>query len=520
MSDELHGGVCLGDLLALAVERFPDRVALIDGERSLTYREMAARVSRIVQALHARGIRRGDGLVQLATNRAEAPLVHYACYVAGIRYTPLHPLGSLDDHVFITGDAEAKALVIDAAAFPDHGATLAERAGVARVLTLGPANYGEDLLALAEDCAPGPVTVEAERDDIALIAYTGGTTGRSKGVVHRQRSLVQNIMMTLAEWEWPEEIRLLAATPITHAVGAMMLPAFLRGGTVVLHKGFDADAFLDAVERHRITATFLVPTMVYVLLDHPRIAETDLSSLDMVVYGAAPMSPARLQEAMEVFGPVFMQLYAQTEAPNTVTALRKTDHDPAHPERLASCGRPLAGIRVRLLDDDLNEVPVGDVGEICVRGPLVMEGYWKRPEETEATLRGGWLHTGDLARRDEHGYIYIVDRAKDMIVSGGFNVYPREIEDVLTAHPGVSMAAVIGVPDPKWGEAVKAIVVKRPEAAVTADELIALVREKKGPVYAPKSVEFDDDLPVTPLGKPDKKAVRARYWAGQERQVG
>lgn len=520
MSGDLHGGVCVGDLLALSVQRWPDRVALIEGERHITYREMGAWVSRIVRALDARGIRRGDGLVQLSTNRAEAALVHYACYAAGIRYTPLHPLGSLDDHVFITGDAEAKALVIDAPAFPGHGASLAWQAGTEQVLTLGAADYGEDLIALAEACAPGPVEVGAERDDIALIAYTGGTTGRSKGVVHRQRSLVQNIVMTLAEWEWPEEIRLLAATPITHAVGAMMLPAFLRGGTVVLHKGFDADAFLDAIERHRITATFLVPTMVYVLLDHPRIGRTDLSSLDMVVYGAAPMSPARLREAMDVFGPVFMQLYAQTEAPNTVTSLRKTDHDPAHPERLASCGRPLAGIRVALLDEDMNEVPVGEVGEICVRGPLVMEGYWKRPEETEATLRGGWLHTGDLARRDEDGYIYIVDRAKDMIVSGGFNVFPREVEDVLTGHPGVAMAAVIGVPDPKWGEAVKAVVVKRSDAAVTADELIALVREKKGPVYTPKTVEFDDDLPVTPLGKPDKKAVRARYWEGQERQVG
>ena len=305
----------------------------------------------------------------------------------------------------------------------------------------------------------------------------------------------------------------------THAAGVMIAPAMLRGGTVVLEPGFDAAGWLGAVERHRITATFLVPTMIYMLLDHAQTRTRDLASLEMIVYGASPMAPARLAEGIEVFGPVFSQLYAQTEAPNTVTALRMSDHDPDNPERLASCGSPLAGIQVALLDDDGNEVPTGAVGEICVRGPLVMAGYWKRAEETAEAFRGGWLHTGDMARCDEDGFLYIVDRAKDMIISGGFNVYPREVEDVLASHPAVAEAAVIGVPDEKWGEAVKAIVVLKPGAAVTAEELTALVREKKGPVQASKSLEFADDLPLTPLGKPDKKALRARYWQGQERQV-
>jgi fatty-acyl-CoA synthase len=223
---------------------------------------------------------------------------------------------------------------------------------------------------------------------------------------------------------------------------------------------------------------------------------------------------------MRRLGPVFMQLYGQSEAPNCVTVLHTYEHDPElHPERLASCGTPIGWSVVRLLDDDGNEVPVGEVGEICVRGPLVMPGYWNKPEETARALRHGWLYTGDLARRDADGFIYIVDRSKDMIITGGFNVYPREVEDVLTHHPAVAAAAVIGVPDAKWGEAVKAVVVLKPGARAQAEELIALVREHKGPVQAPKSVDFADVLPLTGLGKLDKKALRAKYWAGQARGV-
>jgi fatty-acyl-CoA synthase len=289
---------------------------------------------------------------------------------------------------------------------------------------------------------------------------------------------------------------------------------------VIVERGFDASRFAALVARHRATMTFLVPTMIYRLLDEPGLDAAALAGLEVVIYGAAPISPARLAEAVRRFGPVFMQLYGQTEAPNAITALRRADHDPdRHPERLASCGVPIGPSRVALLDEDGREVPHGEVGEICVRGPLVTAGYWNRPEETAHAYRHGWLHTGDMARSDADGFLYIVDRSKDMIVTGGFNVFPREIEDVLTTHPAVAAAGVIGVPDPQWGEAVKAVVVLRPGASVDAAELIALVREAKGPVQAPKSVEFVDALPVTGLGKPDKKALRARYWGGAARAV-
>jgi fatty-acyl-CoA synthase len=264
----------------------------------------------------------------------------------------------------------------------------------------------------------------------------------------------------------------------------------------------------------------LVPTMLYTLMDHADFATRDLSSLETVYYGAAAMSPARLREAITKLGPIFFQYYGQAEAPMTICVLRKDEHDVDDLARLATCGRPVPWVHVKLLDDAGEEVPRGEPGEICVRGPLVMRGYWNKPEQTAEALAGGWLHTGDIAREDEDGFYTIVDRKKDMVVTGGFNVFPREVEDVISAHPAVANVAVIGVPDERWGEAVKAVVVLRPGESVEEGELIEAVKAAKGSVHAPKTVDFVDEIPVSPLGKPDKKALRARYWQDTDRQVG
>jgi fatty-acyl-CoA synthase len=263
----------------------------------------------------------------------------------------------------------------------------------------------------------------------------------------------------------------------------------------------------------------LVPTMIYVLLDHAHLSGADLSSLEVLYYGAAAMSPSRLEEGITRLGPIFFQFYGQAECPMTITVLRKEEHTVGDPQRLASCGRPVPWLDVALLDEDGQTVADGEPGEICVRGPLVMKEYLNKPEQTAEAFKFGWLHTGDVARADEEGFLTIVDRKKDMIVTGGFNIFPRELEDVLSSHPGVSAAAVIGVPDEKWGEAVKAVVVRRPGAEVAESELIAMVKERKGSIAAPKSVDFVDAIPLSPLGKPDKKSLRARYWEGAGRMV-
>jgi fatty-acyl-CoA synthase len=259
--------------------------------------------------------------------------------------------------------------------------------------------------------------------------------------------------------------------------------------------------------------------MIYVMLDHPRLGKTDLSSLELLLYGASPMSPTRLVEGLERIGPIFSQLYGQTEC-YPVSVLRKEDHDKRRPELFGSCGFPLASCTVSLRDESNQEVKQGEAGEICVRSTHTMEKYWKRPEQTAEAFAGDWLHTGDIARADERGYLYIVDRKKDMIVSGGFNIYPREVEDVISSHPDVAMVAVIGVPHEKWGEAVTALVVGKEGTRPAAEVLIQLVKDRKGGTHAPKKVEFVDSLPLTAVGKVDKKVLRAKFWEGRDRMVG
>jgi fatty-acyl-CoA synthase len=326
-------------------------------------------------------------------------------------------------------------------------------------------------------------------------------------------------LLVSAEWEWPAETRFLATTPISHAAGGMLRPVMFRGGYTRLLQGFDPETFCRTVQTERITCALMVPTILYTLLDYPGLRDYDLSSLEMLIYGAAPMLPGRLRQALEVFGPIFVQLYGQTEAPQCIATLRKVDHDVRHPERLASCGLPSAGLDVRLFDAGMNEVPTGMPGEICVRGPLVMEGYWKQPQATAEAFRGGWLHTGDVAIRDRDGFMTIVDRTKDLIISGGVNIYPREVEDALHSHQAVAMAAVIGVPDPKWGEAVTAFVVLKSGVCAAVDELRAHVRDRKGAPWTPKAIHFLERLPLTGLGKIDRKALRAPFWPSSGRQV-
>ncbi|HSW18553.1 MAG TPA: AMP-binding protein [Ramlibacter sp.] len=516
----LHQTSTFAELYRSAFKAFAHREALVGSGVRMSYRELEQQCHRMVRCLQALGLKRQDGIAVLATNRPESVAAIIASHLMGLIYTPLHPLGSEEDQAFILVDAKVKALVVDVPRHAERGMALAQRQLAPHVLTLGPASYGADLLAASSGLDGSDIALDVRPDDIVKIAYSGGTTGQSKGIVHHQRTVVTSALQQLACWEWPQEVRFLAATPVSHAAGAMILTTFLLGGTVHLLERFTPGGFLQAVAAERITTTFLVPTQIYGLLDSPELSEHDLASLRLVLYGAAPMAPARLRQALGRLGPVFAQVYGQAEAPMTISYLRRDEHDLDRPELLGSCGRSLPGNQVRLLDAHHAEVAVGEIGELCVRGPLVMSGYLDRPEETAKAFAGDWLHTGDVARRDADGYLYLVDRAKDMIISGGFNVYSSEVESCLAQHPGVALSAVIGVPHEKWGEAVMAVVVAKEGARIEAAELIAFVTARKGVVQAPKVVSFVDALPLTALDKVDKKALRARYWAGQDRQVG
>ena len=519
--NQIHSGGTVGSLVVGAVARFGDRPAIADGNIRWSYREFGDAVGRFVSLFRSIGLCKGNAVSILSSNRAESWAAISAAMVMGLRYTPLHPMAAEDDHAFIIEDADIDALIVESGKFAARGIAIRNRVpGLKHLLSFGAVEGARDLLAEMADAKPAPLVDESDTDSIAWLAYTGGTTGRSKGVMIPHRAVITMAVILYADWDWPAEIRFLAATPISHAAGVTLYPVLLRGGFVRLVQGFETEAYCRVVQEEKITAAFLVPTLIYALIDAAQLrARFDLSSLDMIVYGAAPMSPDRLREGIGIFGSIFVQLYGQTEAPQCVTTMRKIDHDDSKPGRLGSCGRPNPLVDVKLFDADMREVAVGQPGEICVRGTLVMDGYWKRPEATEEAFRGGWLHTGDVAVKDAEGYLYIVDRTKDMIISGGFNIYPREVEDALMSHQAVASAAVIGIPDAKWGEAVKAFVVLKPGANNNAAELQAHVKDKRGAPWSPKTIDFVDTIPVTGLGKIDRKVLRAPYWEGRTRGV-
>ncbi len=519
-STDLHRLVTHSELLVNSLRRFPNREAFRQDELSWTYRETEARLARFVRVLQDCELGRGQGVGVLSPNRPEVWLSQAGAGLAGGRYTALHPMGSFSDHEYACNEAALRILLVD----PDY----AERAGalldacpsIETVLTFGPSDVGRDVNALAEavgaaTLSPGPNGPE----DISWLLYTGGTTGVPKAAMLPEASVAQMAFSVSIGWDLPKERRYLACAPITHAAGMLITPTLMAGGTVVLQRGFDPTRWLEEIAAEQATLALLVPTMIYAVLDHPKLEATDFSHLETIMYGASPMSPARLIEGIERIGPVFAQLYGQTECGGIATSLWREHHDIDHVDRLSSCGVTMPGARVEVLDEDGNVLPTGEAGEICVQGPSVMRGYFKQPELTAETIVDGWLRTGDMAVRDEEGFFTIVDRKKDMIVSGGFNVFPREIEDVLSSHASVSTVAVIGVPDEKWGEAVKAIVVARPGETVDAEALIGLVKERKGSVYAPKTIDVVESLPLTAVGKPDKKVLRAQYWGEAGRGV-
>jgi fatty-acyl-CoA synthase len=510
----VHAPTTSADLLIRALDRNRAHPAVYVGERALTCAEMSDQISRYVQAFAVWGLREGSRVAVLSANRPEVLFLMGANMIVGTQSIALHPLASLDDHAYILADAEVETLFYDPDGYEERAASLYERvANLTRIVALGHSSSFLDLPSAAAKF--GVTRLRATRVDptaIRQIGYTGGTTGRPKGVVITDANLTAMTAIQMAEWQWPDKMRFLCATPLSHAGQAFFIPTLLRGGTLIVQPRFDPDLLIDAIDRYRVTSTMLVPTMIYGLLDYLAEAHNrDLSSLQTIYYGASAISPTRLAEGLERLGPIFFQFYGQVECPMTISVLRREQHLAADPQRLASCGKPVAWLDVALLDDEGQPTPAGQPGEICVRGPLVMREYLNQPEQTAQAFRYGWLHTGDIARADDEGYLSIVDRKKDMVVTGGFNVFPREVEDALAAHTDVAAAAVFGVPHDKWGEAVKAVVVRKKGRDVNAAELIAWVKDRKGTVAAPKAIEFVDAIPLSALGKPDKKQLRARY---------
>jgi acyl-CoA synthetase (AMP-forming)/AMP-acid ligase II len=519
-------GYTVGKLYDWAAEHFSGRTAIVKGERRITYRELREKANQLGNALLSRGLQKGDRVATLTPNCPESVILDYGLAKAGLAQVILHEgIVVPADNAYMANDSEAGVLIYHAMYTPHVEEMRPQLKSVKHFLCISegatiPSHSNDFYQSISSQPTTDP-PVEVSEDDMLSIYYTGGTTGVPKGCVHASRNRVYTYLTALAELGLGTRHTFLHVAPMSHASNVFMMPVCLRGGTQVILDRFSPELFLETVEKEKVTATFIVPTILYRILDFPQLTKYDFSSLNTLIYGASPIGPERLREALRLFGAIFVQDYGMTEAPMFLTVLSKEDHivSPGEEERLASCGKPTLMCQLRLVDDQDNDVPLGEAGEIAVRTPNMMIGYLNKPEETAETMRNGWLHTGDVGRRDEEGYIYILDRKKDMIISGGWNVYPKEIEATLHEHPAVADVAVIGVPDPNWGEAVKAIVVLHSGKTATGDELIQFCKEKKGSIKTPKSVEFVDHIPLTSVGKHDKKALRERYWKAEKRRV-
>ncbi|PRZ44302.1 acyl-CoA synthetase (AMP-forming)/AMP-acid ligase II [Antricoccus suffuscus] len=512
------------ELIRRGAERYADRTALVyvDGvnaDRALTYREVNDASNQIANVLIARGIAKGQRVALLIGNGPWSVSVDFACVKAGVTRVPLNGRLSLAEHQHMLEETESTVLIHDEA-LTGRAEELLSHLPQITALGLGApaAGGGDDLLEVIADVPADDPRVPLDPSDPLMWLYTSGTTGKLKAVEHTQGSyagIVANILANLVSPGLSSSM--LHAASLVHASGTFVVPYWLRGGLSVVLPGFDPKLYVATIEKYKITEVNLVPTMIGMLFTTGVLDGADTTSLDTIVYGASPMPRPVLQNAIDHWGPKLVQYYGQTEAPLCMTVLDKDDH--ADPALWASCGHPTVDAEIELTDDDGNVVPDGEIGEIRVRAPFGMSGYTNAPElNAEMLAPGGWIRTRDMARRDGRGYLYLVDRRSDMIVTGGYNVYPREVEDVLLTHPAVAEAAVVGAPDEKWVEAVTAFVTLKPGSEATEAELQQLVAGELARYKIPKSVTFVDDIPKSAVGKILRRALRDPLWANEEGQ--
>jgi acyl-CoA synthetase (AMP-forming)/AMP-acid ligase II len=509
-----------------SVQQNPEGRATAFGTRTHSWRDFADRVARLAGGLRSLGLQPGVRVAILALNSDRYLEYFVAVPWAGGVLVPLNIRWSVAESVYSLTDCGASLLLIDDAFLKLAGPILAEAKSIRRAIYMGDATAPPEMVAYEELIGRSAPAADAGRagEDLAGIFYTGGTTGFPKGVMLAHRGLWASAAAMIADLGLDRDTIYLHAAPMFHlADGAMTMGVLLAGGSHAMIPAFNAEQVMAAVQRHRISHLLLVPTMIHMTMTHPKLAEADLSSLRRLLYGASPIPEALLVLAMRALPNCgFVQAYGQTELSPVATILPSDYHTLEGPKagKLASAGRAAMCCELEIVDVNGAEVPRGAVGEIRVRGPNTMLGYWQKPKETAAALRDGWVHTGDAGRMDEDGFVYIVDRVKDMIVSGGENVYSAEVENAVAKHPAVSQCAVLGIPHDKWGEAVHALVILKPGQRATADEIIAHCHTLIAGYKCPRSIEFRlDPFPLSGAGKVLKRELRKPYWEGRSRQV-
>ncbi len=511
----------LADIVRCHAAERPETAAIVYDGRATTYAALDQASNRVANALTAEGLRPQarighldkscDLFFELLFGVAKANAV-----IVSVNWRLAPP-----EILHIINDAEAEILFVGEEYFPVIEKIRGELKSVRKIVALGGAHIAWESFAGWRDRHPSSdPRLPVQPSDTAVQFYTSGTTGLPKGAELTNANFAWMLPLWTQSWQLGPGVPNLVCLPMFHIGGAGWgIAGLFAGATNHVVREFVPAQILQLIEREKLQVMLLVPAMILFLVQAPQIRETDLKSLRLIVYGASPIPAELLKQAMAIFKCGFQQVYGLTETTGAITLLPAEDHDPANARKLLSCGYANKGTKLRIVGDDGSDLPPGQVGEIAVCSPQVMGGYWRLPEATARAIQGDWFFTGDAGYLDEQGYLYIYDRVKDMIVSGGENIYPAEVESALFGHPAVADVAVIGVPDERWGEAVKAVVVKKPGLEVTTAELIGWARERVAGYKLPKSVDFVDALPRNPTGKILKRELRKAYWAGKQRQV-
>jgi long-chain acyl-CoA synthetase len=510
-------------LIRRAAREFAGQTAVIvPGERNVSFAELDDRCRRLAAGLLSLGLNQGDRVAVLLPNSQEYLEAYLALARAGLVRVTLNFRLSPGEHAYMLGDSESRALIVEHEFFANLRDPVIELKELRWIILVeGKEEKTLEYENLIAKTSPPPAEPEIGAEAVFRLHYTSGTTGRPKGAIQTHSSRVITSLNTLLDVvNFTSRDRVLHVAPLTHASGNLFLPSFIRGGANVPWRRFDPAHFCRTVEQECITTVFLAPTMLIRLLAYPDLDRHKMESLHTIIYGGAPMPVEPLREALRRLGRRFVQIYGLAEATWADAVLTKEDHESAGEDRLGTVGRELRNVRIRLVDEGGKEVPPGEMGELTIQGPHLMREYWKQSEATAAVLRKGWFHTGDLGKMDKDGYITLLDRKGEMIVSGGFNVYPKEVEDTLYLHPGVSEAAVFGVPHPEWGEAVKAVVFPKEGWTLKEEELIEHCRNSLAGYKKPRSIDFvKEPLPKNSAGKILRRALREKYWEGHTRRI-
>ena len=497
--------------LARAESLYGSKPAAVCGELSYTYAELGVRVRKLSGVLDGLGVKQGSTVAVLMQNCHRYLESYYAIPAIGAVLVPLNNRHSLAEQRYICGDAGIEVLIVDEI----HREIAEQLRDVVKHILLAPEDYELGLEAAEEH----PAIFELDPESLGGLFYTGGTTGASKGVMLSHRNISTNAMHAAVCLGYRDTDVYLHAGPMFHlADGASTFAVTWIGGTHTFVGQFDPGRVLQTIEQLGVTVTMLVPVMINAIVNDPRTEQSDLASLRLILHGGAPIAPELLRTAIKTLRCSFTQAYGMTEAAPLLTAL-SNEEDLVDSPRIASAGRPIVGVEVRVLREDGTLCEDDEVGEVVARGPNMLQGYWRKPEETKAAMRDGWYWSGDMARRDSDGFIYIVDRSKDMIISGGENVYSTEVEAAIYAHPAILEAAVIGIPDERWGEAVHAVVVLKPGAELTAEQLREHCKGHIAGYKCPRGVDFVDVLPKSGAGKILKRDLKAPYWEANDRGV-